>query len=138
MLFYPKNSKFKKLHKGSLANKKTSIIGLQKQIRNSIKIVSNEHGKLTTKQLVAMRFLVRKIVKKKGLAFFKVFPQTIVTKKPAGIRMGKGKGSTDHWICKICVGTLLCEIFFKVKLKKRILRLLRKVQIRLPIKTKII
>ena len=87
--------------------------------------------------MVAMRFLIRKIIKKKGLAIFKVFPQTIITKKPAGIRMGKGKGSTSHWICKVKAGLLLCEIFFKLKLKKRIMRLLRKVQVRLPIKTKI-
>ena len=138
MLFYPKNSKFKKFQKGSLGNKKISIINIKKQLVNSIKIISNEHGELTTKQLLAIRFLVRKIVKKKGLAFFKVFPQTVVTKKPAGIRMGKGKGSINHWICKVFSGMLICEIFFKSKLKKRIIHLLRKVQIRLPIKTKII
>lgn len=137
MLFYPKYSKFKKFQKGSLCNKKVSITDLKKQTSNSIKIISNEHGKLTTKQMVAMRFLIRKIIKKKGLAIFKVFPQTIITKKPAGIRMGKGKGSTSHWICKVKAGLLLCEIFFKLKLKKRIMRLLRKVQVRLPIKTKI-
>ncbi len=137
MLFYPKRSKFKKLQKGSLSNTRISITNIKNQCSNSIKIVSNEHGKLTTKQLIAMRFLLRKSIKKKGLAIFKVFPQTIVTKKPAGIRMGKGKGSTDHWICKLSAGVLICEIFFKLKLKRKIMRSLRKVQIRLPIKTKI-
>ena len=138
MLFYPKHSKFKKLQKGSLSNTKISITNIKNQCSNSIKIISNEHGKLTTKQLVAMRFLLRKIIKKRGLAIFKIFPQIVVTKKPAGIRMGKGKGSTDHWVCKLPAGTNICEIFFKSKLKRQIVRLLRKVQIRLPIKTKIL
>jgi len=138
MLFYPKHSKFKKLQKGSLSNTKVSITNIKNQCSNSIKIISNEHGKLTTKQLVAMRFLLRKIIKKKGLAIFKVFPQTIVTKKPAGIRMGKGKGATSHWICKLSAGVIVCEVFFKLKLRRKIIRALRKVQIRLPIKTKIL
>lgn len=138
MLFYPKGSKFKKHQKGCLKNNKNPLLKFKEKTSTSIKIMSQEHGNLSTRQLIAMRFLMRKILKKRGVSLFKAFPQIMVTKKPAGIRMGKGKGSLNCWVAKIKPGLVLCEIFSKDRLLKRIRAALRKVQIRLPIKTKVL
>ena len=138
MQFFPKKFKFKKQQKGALKNKRSILFNIKNKTTKSIKLLSSEHGKLSTKQFLAIRFLIRKIIKKKGISIFRVSPQTIVTKKPSGIRMGKGKGTISHWIAKIEPGTILCEIFQKIRFTKRIHKALKKVQIRLPIKTRIL
>jgi large subunit ribosomal protein L16 len=49
-------------------------------------------------------------LKKEGVIFFRVFTHTPVTKKPLEVRMGKGKGSVDHYVAKVQKGSMILEI----------------------------
>lgn len=137
MLFTPKSMKFKKLQKGSFSNKLKNKWNLNIKTLTSIKLVSCSHGRLNVKQLTAIRFLIRKSIKKRGFIRFNVFPQKSISKKPSEIRMGKGKGNFFCWVADIKTGIIVCEIFVKSNFKRKILKLLKRAQIRLPIKTKI-
>ena len=135
MLFSPNNSKFKKYQKGSITNKLQNNFNLNKFSNNFIKLISNEFGDLTVKQLTSIRFLIKKFIKKKGLVKFSVFPQRFISKKPLEIRMGKGKGNFSHWSAKVKQGTVICEILYKKRYLRSILKVLKRAQIRLPLKT---
>ena len=65
---------------------------------------------MTSKQIIALKQTVNKIMKKKGKVKINIFPNTQLTKKPLEVRMGKGKGNIDRWVFKVRSGTILCEI----------------------------
>ncbi len=135
MLFIPKNSKYKKQQKGRAFNKLNSLTHLYK-LKGSVGLKALSFCRLTSKQLNSIHQSINKIVKKLGRIQMNVFPQTPISKKPKEIRMGKGKGSVDHWVSKVKPGTILCEIktdFIPIGIKA-----LKTAQIRLPVKTKII
>lgn len=137
MLFFPKKSKFKKFQKGKSFNKIKNNVNLEYIFSKSLKLVALESGRVTTKQFVAIRFLIKKHLKKIGTVFFNTSPQNSITKKPLEIRMGKGKGSHFHWVSNLRRGFPIFTILFKKHSKLKVLTTVRKVQIRLPIKTKI-
>lgn len=94
MLLCPRSTKYKKLQKGKPFNKTNFLITLDKlNNRKTVKLIATENGRITAKQLNAINLSLRKIIKKKGSFIFNVFPHTPVTKKPAEVRMGKGKGN---------------------------------------------
>jgi len=138
MLFAPKKSKFKKYQKGKSFNKIKSTISLESRVSATAKLISLESGRITTKQLIAIRFLIKKSLKRMTLVLFNISPQLAITKKPAEIRMGKGKGSVHHWVSNVRKGALICFLLYKTSSKLKVLSALEKVQIRLPIKTKIV
>jgi ribosomal protein L16 len=137
MLFIPKISQIKRSQKGTLPNALSIHWDFYDKSNVSLKLVSNSFGSLTTKHLVTARFLIRKFIKKKGILKFYVFPQKAISAKPSEIRMGKGKGSFSHWSTNVQIGTVLCEIFFKKRFQRNIEHALKRVQIRLPLSTKI-
>jgi large subunit ribosomal protein L16 len=69
-----------------------------------------ESGRLTSRQIEAARIAVTRYMKREGQVWIRVFPDVPVTKKPAEVRMGKGKGALDHWAAKIEAGRMLFEI----------------------------
>ena len=138
MLLFPKSFKYKKLQKGIPTNKISNPLVLKDISTNSIKLISLTHGRIKSKQLTAVKFLIKKSIKKLGFVRFQIFPHKSITKKPAEIRMGKGKGSVDHWVCNIKVGVTICELNIKSKYRVRAFNALKKAQIRLPLLTKIV
>lgn len=66
---------------------------------------------------------------------FRKFPYTFLTKKPAEVRMGKGKGSHFKWICPIRIGQIIVEFRLKKRSFLEILLLLRKCKKKLPMKS---
>jgi large subunit ribosomal protein L16 len=132
-MFAPKNFKFRKQQKGKNISKILPS-RLDAQI-NCIKLKTLGFGRLTSNQMKALKQTINKIMKKRGRAVFKVFPQTPITKKPIEVRMGKGKGAFSHWIAKIQPGTTICYIESEFSLLTR--KALEYAKIRLPIKTKI-
>jgi large subunit ribosomal protein L16 len=135
MLFSPRKSKFKKYQKGSLPNKIKNNILFKTKSAPSIKLVSANFGPIKIKQLLSIRLLIRKSIRKLGFLSFNVFPQKIISKKPAQIRMGKGKGSFSHWVVNVFTGFTICEVFCRNSAKKSLYLSLKKAQKRLPIKT---
>jgi large subunit ribosomal protein L16 len=134
MLFTPKKYKYKKSQKGSLNNKLKLISNTKTFSNKLLKIVFLEFGCLTTKQLIAIRFLIKKSIKKKGFVRFCVFPQKAISKKPLEIRMGKGKGNVSHWAAKIAAGSVLCKVVYKQKFELILLKHLNRVKIKIPLK----
>ena len=128
----PKQIKYKKTKKGKLskyefkANKlKFGTIGLK----------AVESGMLNTKQIEAARQAIVRKIKRKGKIWIRIFPDTPITSKPTGIRMGKGKGQVSHWVAKVRGGTVLfevCGLNFSI-----VSEALKTGGAKLPIKTKI-
>lgn len=106
MYLKPKKSKFKKYHKGRMEfNHKTQGI-----CYGDYAIVSQETGNLTSKQIYLAELAIKRKIKKQGIILKRVYPHLAVTKKPAEVRMGKGKGSVDHYISRISPGSIIMEI----------------------------
>jgi large subunit ribosomal protein L16 len=76
----------------------------------SFGIKSLEMGRITSRQIEAARIAMTRHMKREGQVWIRIFPDTPITKKPAEVRMGKGKGALDHWVCKIKPGRILYEL----------------------------
>ena len=135
MLFTPKKWKFRKLQKGKKLNTINKLNTLNTLLFGKLGLKAIQCGRLTSKQLSAMRQTINKIIKKKGKLKINIFPHLQVTKKPLEVRMGKGKGNVDSWIFKVRTGTLLCEIETPNTLIG--LQALKLAQYKLPFLTKI-
>ena len=69
-----------------------------------------EPGWITARQIEASRIVISRIVRKVGKMWIRIFPDKPITTKPAETRMGKGKGSLDHWVSVVKPGRILFEI----------------------------
>ncbi len=76
----------------------------------SFGIKALEMGRLTSRQIEAARIAMTRHMKREGQVWIRIFPDTPITSKPAEVRMGKGKGALDHWVCKIKPGRILYEL----------------------------
>ena len=61
-------------------------------------------------QIEAVRVVLTRQLRRGGKLWIRVFPHKAVTKKPAEVRMGKGKGELDHWVCVVKRGKILFEL----------------------------
>ncbi len=97
---------------------------------------ATECGLITSKQIEAARIAMTRHVKRGGKMWIKIFPDKPFTKKPAEVRMGKGKGPTEGWAAVIRPGRILYEMQGVPKeLAKEAFRLASH---KLPIKTKFV
>ncbi len=129
----PKKVKFRKQQRGrmtGLANRGSSLTfgeyGLQ----------AVECGKITSKQIEAARIAMTRHVKRGGKMWIRIFPDKPFTKKPAEVRMGKGKGAPEGWQAVIKPGRMLYEMAgVPRELAKEALRLASH---KLPVKTRFV
>jgi large subunit ribosomal protein L16 len=99
-------------------------------------LVAAEGGSITSRQIEAARVAMTRKTKRGGQVWIKIFPDTPVSKKPAEVRMGKGKGSVDHYVAKVKPGRVLYEITgIESVLAKEALEL---AAAKLPIKTSLL
>jgi large subunit ribosomal protein L16 len=105
-MLLPKRTKFRKQHKGRIRGNATrgSMVDF-----GSFAIKSLEPGLLTSRQIEAARQAIVRAMKREGKIWIRVFPDKPITKKPAEVRMGKGKGSPEYWACPIKPGRVLFE-----------------------------
>jgi len=97
---------------------------------------ATECGKISAKQIEAARIAMTRHVKRGGKIWIRIFPDKPITKKPAEVRMGKGKGATEAWVAVIRPGRILYEMDgVDYGLAAEALRLAAH---KLPIRTKII
>ena len=90
----------------------------------SFGIKAMEMGRITSRQIEAARIAMTRRMKREGQVWIRIFPDTPITSKPAEVRMGKGKGALDHWVCKIKPGRILYEIDgVDIEIAKEALRL---------------
>jgi large subunit ribosomal protein L16 len=96
MLFIPKKSKFKKKQKGKKLNIINKINTINQLKYGNMGLIALESGHINSKQLMALKQTINKIIKKKGKLKINIFPNTPISKKPVEVRMGKGKGNIDR------------------------------------------
>jgi len=107
-MLQPKRTKFRKQQKG-----KGSYNGLATRGHEitfgSFAIKALEPGWLTARQIEAARISVTRAMKREGQVWIRVFPDKPITKKPAEVRMGKGKGAPEYWVAPVKPGTIIFE-----------------------------
>ena len=67
-------------------------------------------GRITARQIEAARRAITRHMKRVGKVWIRIFPDVPVTGKPAEVRMGKGKGSPEYWMCRVKPGRILFEL----------------------------
>ena len=94
-----------------------------------------EAGRINSRQIEAARVAATRRLKRAGRVWIRIFPDKPVTKKPAEVRMGKGKGAVEHYVAQIRPGRVLFEVGGGVDeaVAKEALRLAKH---KLPLKTK--
>jgi large subunit ribosomal protein L16 len=73
-------------------------------------LIALEPGRLTNRQIEAARVATNRKIKRQGRLWIRIFPDMPLTKKPAETRMGKGKGSPEHWVAVVRPGRVLYEL----------------------------
>lgn len=132
-MLQPKRTKFRKMQKGRV--KGIATRGAEISF-GSFAIKSLETGWITSRQIEAARIAVTRAMKREGQVWVRIFPDKPVTKKPAEVRMGKGKGSPEYWVACIKPGTILFESDgVPLEVAEEALRLAAQ---KLPLKTKFI
>lgn len=106
-MLQPKRTKFRKQQKGKM--KGNAKRGSQLAF-GSFGIKTLEETWLTGRQIEAARQAITRHMKREGQLWIRVFPDKPVTKKPAEVRMGKGKGAPEYFVARITPGRLLFEI----------------------------
>ena len=103
----PKNTKYRKAHKGRIHGKAKSGNTLNFG-SFGLKAVSPE--RLSARQIEAARRAMTRHMKRAGRVWIRIFPDIPVSKKPAEVRQGKGKGTPEFWICRVKPGRILFEV----------------------------
>lgn len=107
MALMPKKTKFRKQQKGQHAglSKGGNFVDF-----GDFGLQVLDRGRITNTQLEACRVSINRFFQRKGKVWIRVFPDKPVTKKPAEVRMGKGKGSVDKWVAVVRPGKILFEV----------------------------
>ena len=106
-MLQPKRTKFRKMMKGS--NRGLAIKGSTVSF-GEFGLKATDRGRMTARQIEAARRAMTRHVKRQGKIWIRVFPDKPITKKPLEVRMGKGKGSVEYWVCQIQPGRMLYEM----------------------------
>ncbi|MBA4304789.1 MAG: 50S ribosomal protein L16 [Sphingobacteriaceae bacterium] len=105
-MLQPKRTKYRKTHKGRVKGMATRGAELA---FGSFGLKTLEEKWITSRQIEAARIAVTRFMKREGQVWIRIFPDKPVTKKPAEVRMGKGKGSPEYWVAVVKPGTLIFE-----------------------------
>jgi len=134
-MLQPKKTKFRKQQKLKGQFKRTSFRGAELSF-GSFGIKSMETAWLTARQIEAARQAVSRYMKREGQVWIRVFPDKPITKKPAEVRMGKGKGAPELFVAVVNPGRMIFEAEgVSLEIAKEALRLAAQ---KLPVKTKFV
>ena len=106
-MLQPKRTKYRKAHKGR-------IRGLAKGASTpnfgayGLKAVTA--GRITARQIEACRRAITRHMKRSGRMWIRIFPDVPVSRKPTEVRMGKGKGAPEYWMCRVEAGRIMFEL----------------------------
>ena len=106
-MLQPKRTKFRKTHKGR--NRGLATSGNEVSF-GTFGLKATSRGQLTARQIEAARRAMTRHVKRQGKIWIRVFPDKPSTEKPLEVRMGKGKGNVEYWVCPIQPGKVLYEM----------------------------
>ena len=105
-MLQPKKTKFRKMQKGRMKgnSQRGHLLAF-----GSFGIKALEEAWITARQIEAARIAVTRYMKRQGQVWIRIFPDKPVTKKPAEVRMGKGKGAPEYWAAPVSPGRMLFE-----------------------------
>lgn len=106
-MLQPKRTKFRKQHKGR--NRGVATRG-SKVSFGEYGLKATTRGRLTARQIEAARRAMTRHIKRGGRVWIRIFPDKPISKKPAEVRMGKGKGNPEYWVAQIQPGRVLYEM----------------------------
>ena len=132
-MLQPTRSKYRKAHKGRIHGKATRVASLN---YGSYGLKAIEPERVLGKQIEAARVALTRYMQRSGKVWSRVFPNIPVSKKPTEVRMGKGKGSPEFWVCRVKPGRILFEVDGVTEEVAKIA--LYKASAKLPIKTKFV
>lgn len=106
-MLQPKRTKFRKMQKGRLDGKaqRGSTLAF-----GSYGLQTLETSHITARQIEAARIAMTRHVKRGGRIWIRLFPDKPICKKPAEVRMGKGKGAPESWVAPVRAGKVLYEM----------------------------
>ena len=103
----PKRTKFRKYQKGKIGGITSNNTELK---FGKYGLKSLESARIPARTIEAVRRVMTRKFKRSGQIWIRIFPDIPVTAKPAEVRMGKGKGSPNYWICRVKSGQILFEM----------------------------
>jgi large subunit ribosomal protein L16 len=106
-MLQPKRSKFRKQFKGRISGKAKGGTTLN---FGEFGLKATEPERVTARQIEAARRAITRHMKRAGRVWIRIFPDVPVTKKPAEVRMGSGKGSPEFWACRVKPGRIMFEL----------------------------
>ena len=129
----PKKTKYRKQFKGRIHGNAKGNYALN---YGSFGLKAMQPERITSRQIESARKAITRHLKRAGKMWIRIFPDVPVSKKPAEVRMGKGKGSNEFWACRVKPGRIMFEIAgVDIEIAKEALRLAAQ---KLPVKTKFI
>jgi len=132
-MLQPARTKFRKAHKGRIKGMATSAASLD---FGQFGLKAMEPERLTARQIEAARRALTRHMKRVGRVWIRVYPDVPVSKKPAEVRMGSGKGAPEYWVARVKPGRVLFEIDgVSLQIAKEALTL---AAAKLPIKTRFV
>ena len=132
-MLQPTRTKYRKAHKGRIHGR-----ACRGEILNygayGLKALQPE--RIVSKQIEASRVSLTRFMKRTGKVWLRIFPNIPVSKKPTEVRMGKGKGTPEYWVCRVKPGRIIFEVDgVSESIAKEALY---KASTKLPIKTKFV
>jgi large subunit ribosomal protein L16 len=130
-MLQPRRTKFRKQQKGRIKGiaQRGHTIAF-----GTFALKTLEPGWINSRQIESARIAMTRFMKREGQVWIRIFPDKPVTKKPAEVRMGKGKGAPEYWVAPIKPGRILFEVSgVNTDVAKEALRLASQ---KLPVKTK--
>ena len=132
-MLMPKRYKYPKQFRGRMQG---MAKGGHELLNGDYGLQALEPAWITSRQIEAVRVAMVRHVRRRGRYWIRIFPDKSVTAKPAETRMGKGKGSIDHWVAVVKPGRIMFEIADVPEAEAK--EALRLASYKLPIKTQIV
>lgn len=106
-MLQPKRTKYRKAFKGRIHGKAKGGTDLN---FGSFGLKALEPGRVTAREIEATRRAITRHIKRTGRVWIRIFPDVPVSKKPTEVRMGKGKGNPELWVCRVKPGRIMFEL----------------------------
>ncbi|MDR0319232.1 MAG: 50S ribosomal protein L16 [Rickettsiales bacterium] len=106
-MLMPIKTKFRKQHKGRIHG---NTKGGSELAFGSFGLKAQSPERVTARQIEAARRAISRHMKRAGRVWIRIFPDVPVSKKPAEVRMGKGKGAIEYWCCRVKPGRIMFEV----------------------------
>ena len=132
-MMQPARTKYRKAHKGRIHGKASRCDKLN---FGEYGIKALQPDRIISNQIEAARVALTRYMKRTGKVWTRIFSNIPVSKKPTEVRMGKGKGATEFWVCRVKPGRILFEVDGVTESVAKVA--LYKASAKLPIKTKFI